>query len=165
MSNKIIDCFTFFNELDLLTYRLNILNNVVDYFIIVESTHTHIGKEKQLFFDDNKHLFKNFSDKIIHIIVDDFPYKYPNINYTIDDQWKNERFQRDAISRGLDSMNDLNDNDYIIISDLDEIPDPMTLTKIKNNDIIVTINTLQQDLYYSLLFQLQYLLIFFLHFF
>ena len=47
---KIIDCFTFYNELDLLNYRLNILNNVVDYFIIVESTHTHVGKEKNLIY-------------------------------------------------------------------------------------------------------------------
>ncbi len=40
---KILDCFTFYNEIELLTYRLNILNDVVDYFIIVESTHTHVG--------------------------------------------------------------------------------------------------------------------------
>jgi hypothetical protein len=51
---KIIDCFTFYNELDLLNYRLNILNNVVDYFIIVESTHTHVGKEKNLIYEENK---------------------------------------------------------------------------------------------------------------
>ena len=47
---KIIDCFIFYNELDLLTYRLNLLNNIVDYFIIVESKHTFVGKEKNLFF-------------------------------------------------------------------------------------------------------------------
>ena len=76
MSKKIIDCFTFYNEMDLLNYRLNILYNVVDYFIIVESTHTYVGKEKKLFYNDNKHLFEKFNDKIIHIIVDDFPFKY-----------------------------------------------------------------------------------------
>ena len=48
MSIKIIDCFIFYNELDLLEYRLNILNDVVDYFVIVESTHTFVGKEKVL---------------------------------------------------------------------------------------------------------------------
>ena len=47
---KIIDCFIFYNELDLLTYRLNLLKNIVDYFIIVESTHTFIGKEKKIIF-------------------------------------------------------------------------------------------------------------------
>lgn len=46
---KIIDCFIFYNELDLLTYRFNLLNDIVDYFIIVESTHTFVGKEKNCF--------------------------------------------------------------------------------------------------------------------
>ena len=78
---KIIDCFTFYNELDMLTYRLNILNDIVDYFVLVEATHTHVGKEKPLFYKENKHLFEKFNHKIIHIVVDDFPNKYPNINY------------------------------------------------------------------------------------
>ena len=55
---KIVDCFTFYNELDMLTYRLNILNDVVDYFVLVESIHTHIGKEKPLFYQENKQLFE-----------------------------------------------------------------------------------------------------------
>ena len=97
---KIIDCFIFFNELDLLKYRLNILDDVVDYFVLVESTHTHIGKEKPLFYNENKNMFEKFNHKIIHVIVDDFPYKYPNINIEKDEQWTNERFQRDCISRG-----------------------------------------------------------------
>ena len=45
---KIIDCFIFYNEIALLTYRLNVLNDVVDFFVIVESTHTFTGKEKSL---------------------------------------------------------------------------------------------------------------------
>ena len=145
---KIIDCFIFYNELDLLTYRFNLLNNSVDYFIIVESTHTFIGKEKKLFFNENKHLFENFSNKIIHIIVDDFPYKYPNVNIGNNDVWKNEFFQRNAISRGINYIKDLSQYDVIIISDLDEIPDPYTLDKIKNCDIIVDINILEMDMYY-----------------
>ena len=105
---KIIDCFIFYNELDLLNYRLNILNSVVDYFIIVESTHTFIGKEKYMYFNDIKHLFDDFKEKIIHIIVDDFPYKYPDINIHNRDQWKNETFQRNAISRGFKFIENLN---------------------------------------------------------
>ena len=54
MPIKIVDCFTFYNELDLLLYRLNILYDVVDYFIIVEATHTFTGIEKNLFFKENK---------------------------------------------------------------------------------------------------------------
>lgn len=148
MSNKIIDCFIFYNELELLTYRLNILYNVVDYFIIVESTHTFTGKEKKLFYNDNKFLFENFSDKIIHIIVNNLPYKYPDINLNNNEQWKNEAFQRNAISFGINHITNLNDNDVIIISDLDEIPDPNTLENIKNDIIKVDINILEMDFYY-----------------
>jgi beta-1,4-mannosyl-glycoprotein beta-1,4-N-acetylglucosaminyltransferase len=144
---KIIDCFIFYNEIDLLTYRLNILNDIVDYFIIVESSHTFIGKEKKLFFNENKHLFEKFNEKIIHIIVDDFPYKHPNINIHNSEQWVNEHFQRDQIKRGIDKL-DLNDQDIITITDLDEIPDPMTLLKIKNNEIKIDLNTLKLDYYY-----------------
>ena len=145
---KIIDCFIFYNELDLLTYRLNLLNNIVDYFIIVESTHTFIGKEKKLFFNENKHLFENFINKIIHIIVDDFPYKYPNVNIANNDVWNNEFFQRNAISRGINYIKNLTESDVIIIADLDEIPDPYTLEKIKQGTIIVDINILEMDFYY-----------------
>jgi beta-1,4-mannosyl-glycoprotein beta-1,4-N-acetylglucosaminyltransferase len=145
MSMKIIDCFIFYNELELLEYRLNVLNKVVDYFVIVESTHTFVGKEKALFFNENKHLFEKFNEKIIHIIVDDFPYKYPNINIQNNEQWKNEYFQRNAIHRGIQN---LKDSDVIIISDLDEIPDPRTLHQIRLGEISITLNSLEMDLYY-----------------
>jgi beta-1,4-mannosyl-glycoprotein beta-1,4-N-acetylglucosaminyltransferase len=145
---KIIDCFIFYNELDLLTYRLNVLNNIVDYFVIVESTHTFVGKEKKLFFNENKNLFDQFNKKIVHIIVDDFPHKYPNVSIQNNHVWENEFFQRDALSRGIKSIGELSESDMIIISDLDEIPDPDTLNKIKNGKIIVDINSLEMDLYY-----------------
>jgi beta-1,4-mannosyl-glycoprotein beta-1,4-N-acetylglucosaminyltransferase len=148
---KIVDCFIFYNELDLLSYRLHILNNVVDYFVLVESTHTHSGKEKELIYKNNKEMFQPFHHKIIHIIVDDFPYKYPNIKYDNitdnSDSWHNERFQRNCIDQGIQQLS-LRDDDIIIISDLDEIPDPYTLQKIKNNEIIITINALNMDFYY-----------------
>jgi len=148
---KIVDCFIFYNELDLLNYRLHILNEQVDYFVLVESTHTHSGKEKELIYENNKEMFQSFHHKIIHLIVDDFPYKYPNINYDNksdnSDSWHNERFQRNCIFRGIQHLS-LQDNDVIIISDLDEIPDPRTLERIKNNEINITINALQMDFYY-----------------
>jgi beta-1,4-mannosyl-glycoprotein beta-1,4-N-acetylglucosaminyltransferase len=154
---KIVDCFIFYNELDLLNYRLSILNKAVDYFVIVESTHTHTGKQKELYYNNNKHMFEFFEDKIIHIIVDDFPHKFPNINYEqpningkIGEQWFNEAFQRNAIERGLKKIN-LHDNDFIIVSDADEIPDPVTLELIKQSNtpqLIAEINILQMDMYY-----------------
>jgi len=145
---KIIDCFLFYNELDLLIYRINLLHNIVDYFVIVESTHTHVGKKKKMWFIENKHLFEPFSKKIIHIIVHDFPYKYNNINLNHDDVWKNENFQRNAISKGINCIKDLDDSDLIIIADLDEIPNPYTLNTLKKGNIIFDIHILEMDLYY-----------------
>ena len=128
---KIIDCFLFYNELDLLNYRFNILNDVVDFFIIVEATHTFAGHAKELFFQNNRQMFAKFSSKIIHIIVDDFPHKHPDINYEKKEQWINEKFQRDCGVRGLSRIANLQDDDLLIISDLDEIPDPRTIRSIK----------------------------------
>jgi beta-1,4-mannosyl-glycoprotein beta-1,4-N-acetylglucosaminyltransferase len=119
---KIYDCFTFFNELDVLEMRLNILDKDVDYFVLVESNKTHSGKDKELIFQKNKTRFADFSDKIIHIIVDDMP-QSNNGN-----RWKLENFQREAIMRGLSKCTD---EDIILISDLDEIPDPKALENIK----------------------------------
>lgn len=146
-SKIVVDCFTFYNELEMLNYRLSILDEIVDYFIIVEAAHTFVGCEKPLFFKDHEFLFRNFSHKIIHIVVDDFPHKHPNINIQNGDQWKNEYHQRSCISRGLDKIS-FNDNDLILISDLDEIPNPKTLLEIKQNDICEGINTLEMDFYY-----------------
>lgn len=145
---KIVDCFIFYNELDLLTYRINILDDIVDFFVIIESTHTFTGKEKKLYFNENKHLFEKFNKKIIHIIVDDFPYKHPEINFMNGEQWENEYFQRNAISRGINCINNLEENDVFVISDLDEIPDPDTLDNIKKGDITVDFKNLQMDMYY-----------------
>ena len=144
----LVDGFIFYNEMDLLTYRLNILHNLVDYFVIVESRHTFAGKEKSLFYGDNKHLFERFKDKIIHVVVDDFPFKYPAINYNNREQWKNEEFQRNAIDRGIKQIKNLQNNDLIMISDVDEIPDPHTLEKIKRNILQVQYSSLSMDFYY-----------------
>ena len=50
---KIVDCFIFYNEIDLLSYRLNLLKDVVDYFIIVEATKTFTGKPKEMYFKEH----------------------------------------------------------------------------------------------------------------
>jgi beta-1,4-mannosyl-glycoprotein beta-1,4-N-acetylglucosaminyltransferase len=144
---KIIDCFLFYNEFDLLTYRLNILNDLVDYFVIVESMHTYSGHEKSLNFNINRELYEKFEDKIIYVVVDDMPFRHPNIDYQSGHQWKNESCQRNAISRGLNEL-ELNECDLIIISDLDEIVDANTLAKIKNGEIVVECNSLDMDVYY-----------------
>ncbi len=137
---KIVDCFIFYNELDLLKYRLHLLNEVVDYFIIVESTHTFVGKEKQLHYQENQHLFEAFHHKIIHIIVDDLP-RRPPMKYT--DVWDNEIFQRNAMARGIPS---LEDSDLLLFSDVDEIPDPRMLQTVSEGPL--SIHSLQMDMYY-----------------
>ena len=143
---KIIDCFTFYNELDMLNYRLNILENVVDYFILVEANQTHAGKTKKLYFNENKHKFEKYKDKIIHVIVD-LPLNYKEIDISKGEQWENERFQRNAIKYGFSKIN-ISDKDLIIISDLDEIPDPNTLSYIKTFQHDIGFLNLEQDFYY-----------------
>ena len=136
MGNTLVyDCFTFFNELDLLDLRLHELNNAVDYFVLVEATRTHSNQEKPLFFNENKNRFKDFLPKIIHIVVDDFP-SNPK------DRWVLENFQRDAIMRGLENCNP---NDSIIISDIDEIVSSNAVTKYKDR---LGIKFFRQKMYY-----------------
>ncbi|MGN1154117.1 MAG: hypothetical protein ACI4S3_08815 [Candidatus Gastranaerophilaceae bacterium] len=93
----IYDCFTFFNELDLLEIRLNILNDVVDKFVLVEATKTFTGQDKPLYYNDNKEKFSAFNAKIIHVVVDD----YPSIG--LETAWGYENWQRNCISRGLNN--------------------------------------------------------------
>lgn len=107
---KIYDCFTFFNELDLLEVRLNELNNYVDYFVLVEAEESFTGNQKPLHFENNKERFKEFLDKIIHVKVE----KRPGLG-----DWPRQHFQRNCITRGL---KDADPEDIIIISDIDEIP-------------------------------------------
>lgn len=139
---KIIDCFTFYNEIDLLLYRLTILYDVVDYFIIVEANHTHAGNSKKLYYKDNE-LFDKFKDKIIHVVVD-LPHTSPD--YSKNEQWVNENYQRNSIHKGIEQL-ELNNEDLIIISDLDEIADPFVLLHLKNKNIHNGFK-LSQDLYY-----------------
>lgn len=144
---KIIDCFSFYNEIDILTYKLNILNDYIDYFVIVECTHTHIGNEKKLYFNENKHLFEKFNHKIIHIIADEPPIKNPSLINNIN-RWDNDKYQKNSIARGIKCIKELTDNDLIIITDLDEITNPDILNKIKNGEIEININILEMDLYF-----------------
>ncbi|MBR6127203.1 hypothetical protein IKQ21_05910 [bacterium] len=113
----IYDCFTFFNELDLLEIRLNYLNEIVDKFVLVEMNKTHSNIFKPLYFEENKQRFKKFLKKIIHIKITEYPkdYDYKHEHSS----WFLENYQRDSIMQGL---KDAKDNDIVIISDVDEIP-------------------------------------------
>lgn len=114
----IYDCFSFFNELDLLEIRLCLLYDHVDKFVIVEANKTHSNKPKPLFFEENKTRFEKYSDKIIYIKALDLP--------DSNDAWVLEKAQRETIKKGLLNCSD---DDIIIISDLDELVDPAVLKK------------------------------------
>jgi beta-1,4-mannosyl-glycoprotein beta-1,4-N-acetylglucosaminyltransferase len=108
---KIYDCFSYWDEDLLLDLRLNILDNYVDYFVIVEGNKTWQNNNKKLRFNVNN--FSKFKKKIIYIPVEDMP--------DGNNPYLRENFQRNCISRGLKNCNE---DDLIIISDLDEIPNP-----------------------------------------
>lgn len=142
---KIFDCFTFFNELELLELRLMELNDTVDFFVLVESDKTHTGKSKEFIFENNKNLFKKYLDKIIHVKVTDLPlYNHEKAKLFPDKvDWTPENFQRNCIQRGL--IDFAKKGDKILISDLDEIPNTETILKYKNcNEWI----TFEQSLFY-----------------
>lgn len=114
---RVFDCFTFFNELDILDIRLAELDPLVDYFVIVEATRTFTGKPKPLHYADNRQRYERYAHKIIHVIVDDLPLDAPS-------HWVRESHQRNAIMRGLIQARP---DDRVIISDCDEIPKPVAL--------------------------------------
>src|SRR6266446_1521151 len=117
----IYDCFTFYNELELLEIRLNVLNEVVDKFVLTENTGTYTNVKKPLYYDENKARFKKFHDKIIHVIVRDSP--------RVSNSWIIEHFLMAATIRGLKSARPY---DLILISNLDEIPNPEKITEYRN---------------------------------
>jgi len=122
----IYDCFQFFNEEHIVDLRINVLNEFVDFFVISESTVNHQGKPKKLNFDLRK--FKKFESKIIYIVVDDTetsimrPHKGGESLV--------EQHQRNSIIKGLEKCHD---NDLVILSDVDEIPDLTKLNQFNEN--------------------------------
>ncbi len=109
---RVYDCFSYFNEDMLLELRLETLWDHVDIFVISEATYTHRGLDRKLLFDINN--FKKYASKIRYCPLDRKP-EGPN------DFWKNENYIRNNVMSGLW---DCKDGDYILISDLDEIPNP-----------------------------------------
>lgn len=110
MTRRVFDCFTFFNEIELLKVRLEELDSVVDFFVIAEAPITFRGARKPLHFRENAAQFEKFADKIIHVVVDDLP--------ETSNPWEREFAQRDALDRGCAAADD---HDLILISDADEI--------------------------------------------
>jgi beta-1,4-mannosyl-glycoprotein beta-1,4-N-acetylglucosaminyltransferase len=121
----VIDCFTFFNELDLLEVRLQELYDNIDKFVIVEAAVTQSLLDKPFYFEENKDRYKKYLDKIVHIKIE----KNECVNND-GNLWKMENFQRNYITKGVNSLG-LNLHDIILISDLDEIPRKQSIQALK----------------------------------
>jgi beta-1,4-mannosyl-glycoprotein beta-1,4-N-acetylglucosaminyltransferase len=149
---KIFDCFMFYDEELLLDIRMNILDKYVDFFVIVESEFFHNGKKRSLKFNINN--YPKFKNKIIYIIKKKEPDGIWKINNndsedikshkSIENSHIRENDQRNHIIKGLDMASD---NDLILISDVDEIPnfESIDLSKVKNQIIMFV----QEIFYYK----------------
>jgi beta-1,4-mannosyl-glycoprotein beta-1,4-N-acetylglucosaminyltransferase len=124
---KIFDCFMYFDEDVVLDVRLNYLNKYVDKFVIIEAKYNHNGETRKPKFDVKN--FEKFRDKIIYLLIDQEAPKIKDVKNLKDidkkageqimNALKRENFQRNYIADGL---TEAEDEDWIIISDLDEIP-------------------------------------------
>ena len=147
---KIFDCFLYFDEDLLLDIRLNYLDKFVDKFIIIECNYNHKGEVKKPTFKKEK--YKKFENKIEYILLKDQPKNIERINVKdteneTSDKYilnavKRENFQRNYIKNCL---SEATSNDWIIISDLDEIPNlsNVNFKNIKNKFIFF-----KQDMMY-----------------
>ena len=116
----------YFDEDLILDIRLNVLYDSVDKFIIAEATRDHAGKEKKLNFDLNN--FSKFKKKIEYLIIDDLPIKVTSKKNDWHENHLRDQFQRNSLSKGYKNYDD---NDLIMISDIDEIPDPKKISSFK----------------------------------
>ena len=149
---KIFDCFMYFDEDLVLDVRLNTLDKYVDFFVIVESNFTHKGDARKLKFDIKK--FSKFKNKIIYLVYDQQPkdlYKFYEDDDPVDtaskqifNAGKRENGQRNFISNGLSTASD---NDIVMISDIDEIPDLSKVNFFSTNEKISMFR--QQMFYYK----------------
>ena len=147
---KIFDCFMYFDEEVVLDVRLNILNKFVDYFVIVESKFTHKGDPRDLQFNHKK--FEKFKDKIIYIVYEQEPKGIEIINSNDTEKEKSRKYifnaiyrengQRNYIENGLELARQ---NDIILISDVDEIPNLLDVNFNKINEKIILF---KQDMFY-----------------
>ena len=120
---KIYDCFTYYNEDMILKLRLETLWDYVDYFVIVESDFTHSGKDKKFLFDT--HNFEKYLSKIRYLKMTGKPEGWKT-------SWNLENSQRNYLINGL---YDAQDDDWVMVSDIDEIPNPKKIASFSPKSI------------------------------
>ena len=123
---KLIDCFMYFDEDLVLDIRLHTLAKEVDKFVIAEATRNHAGEKKNLNFKIEN--FVKFKDKIEYLVIDDIPINVGTIKKGWHSSHLRDQFQRNSLERGY---KDCSENDLIMISDIDEIPNPRKITEFK----------------------------------
>ncbi len=134
----VIDLFYFNNELDVLEIRLNILNDYVDKFIIIEARETFSGIPKPLYYLENKERFAKWNDKIIHHIAEETPelrkqaILSPNTG-SGEHYWVREFIQKESAK---DALSFCKDNDIVFISDVDEIWQPRLLNNVIEKNVV-----------------------------
>lgn len=137
----IFDCIPFFNELDILKLRMQILAPYVDQFVIEEATVTFSGEPKRMIFAENRHLFAEFEDKIRYVAVEDSPMEGVTTH-------ERDKYQKNRLIRAL---GDCRAEDIIIFSDVDEIPNPETLVRVIEHFEPGKIYHLAQRMFYCFL--------------
>ena len=151
---KIYDCTTFYSEHMMMDVRFSILDKYVEKFIVTESTYSHSGKRKKLNFDIKN--YPKYKDKIIYLVID----KEPNDLIEI---------EKDNVSKRLNSIkrielsynymkgaiNEVAEDDLIILSDNDEIPNLGSKSFLKSKKKVILFNQLffyyKFNLFYDLL--------------
>jgi beta-1,4-mannosyl-glycoprotein beta-1,4-N-acetylglucosaminyltransferase len=154
---KIYDAFNFFNELEVLEIRLNILEPYVDFFVLVESRMTHSGLPKELVYEKNKERFAKFNHKIIHYVIEKPLQDFEDAKARLRDPatpalekeilelcltsdniprggvpYLRDFYEKESVKKALVG---LNDNDFCFISDLDEIWNPEALIDYRTDAI------------------------------
>ena len=147
---RIYDCFMYYDEETILDIRFNTLDKFVDYFVIVESKNFHNGEERKLRFDLNK--YPKFKNKIIYIQHDLSGLKLESVLQNDDEGEKSRKLilnahirENDQRNKIMEGLNSSNDNDLIMISDVDEIPN---LEKLDFNDIKNEVIMFEQNIFY-----------------
>lgn len=135
---NIYDCCMFFNELDMLETRLRILDDVVEHFVVCEAAETHSGQPKPYYLAENRKRFAPWWDKIIYVQVDDLTGNGRN-------SWERERYQRAQLERGLRITQD---DDWIIVGDCDEIPNPECVQWLRDSQTTACAAKFELDFYY-----------------
>jgi len=125
----LVDCFMFYNELDVLEARLTLLDEYVDLFVLVEAEVTHLGGRKPLYFEQNKERYSKWLPKIRYVLAKDMPGD--------PDPWSREKHQRNCIMEGL---TDVPKEAIVMVSDVDEIPDMRHIRYEKLTNVVTAVH-------------------------